>query len=113
MAPHLGSVKSKSKLSPNWPTVAKRGLAGNLFRVKEEIVRDPYNTAVASVLNDAYKRLNSPMTRLVQATGKSKNTVLRYLAGERDIRVVELRKLARALELSLGDVFTEADRRVE
>ena len=78
-----------------------------------EIVRDPYNTAVASVLNDAYIRLNSPMTRLVQATGKSKNTVLRYLAGERDIRVAELKKFAGALELSLEDIFAEADRRVD
>jgi transcriptional regulator with XRE-family HTH domain len=53
------------------------------------------------------------MTRLVQATGKSKNTVLRYLAGERDIRVAELKKFAGALELSLGDIFAEADRRVD
>ena len=113
MAPRVGSVKSKSKLSQYWPTVAKRGLAGNLFRVNTEIVRDPYNTAVASVLNDAYIRLNSPMTRLVRVTGKSKNTVLRYLNGERDIRVAELRKFADALGIPIEDVLAEADRRVE
>jgi len=53
------------------------------------------------------------MTSLVRITGKSKNTVLRYLHGERDIRVTELRKFADALGVPVEDVFAEADRRVE
>lgn len=121
----MGTVKSQNRHFINRQRLTRRGcqppngncgrshIVATLSRVNDEITRDPFNIAVAAVLNDAYERLNSPLTRLMRATGKSKNTVLRYLAGDRDIRVAELRNITAALGISIADVLNEAERRVK
>ena len=81
--------------------------------MNDEIERDPYNSAVAEVLNELYEKDGSQLARLAEAVGASRMTIRRYLKGDRDIRVAELRKFADALGVPIEDVFTEADRRVE
>ena len=71
--------------------------------------RDPFNTAVAAVLNRLYVADGSQMTRILDEAGMKKNTLLRYLSGERDIRVVELRKIAAALNADVADIVAEAE----
>jgi transcriptional regulator with XRE-family HTH domain len=78
--------------------------------VNEEISRDPYNNAVAKVLNDAFEAQDFGEARLVRATGISRSTLRRYLSGERDIRVAELRKIAAALRLPVSKILSEAER---
>jgi transcriptional regulator with XRE-family HTH domain len=80
--------------------------------VTPDPARDPFNTAVAAVLNDLYVADGSQMTRVTQQMGVSKNTLLRYLDGERDIRVAELRKLAAALNTEVRTILAEAERRL-
>lgn len=62
------------------------------------MIRDPYNSAVAEVLNELYKKNGSELAHLAEAVGASRMTIKRYLKGERDIRVAELRKISDALE---------------
>ena len=81
--------------------------------MNDEFERDPYNTAVAAILNERYIATGSELARLVKATGLGRNTVLRYLAGERDIRVAELRKFAKALGLNMAVIMREAERSIQ
>lgn len=83
-----------------------------LARVKET-TRDPYNTAVAAALDRIYVSKGSPLAQVAEAVGISRMTVRRYLNGERDIRVVELRGFADALGVTVAEILREADRGVK
>jgi len=92
---------------------SRLGISDTLLRVEDELERDPYNTTVAEVINEIYEANGSPLAATITKSGVSKNTILRYLSGERDIRVGELRKIAAALNVTLAQVMAEADRRFE
>lgn len=74
---------------------------------------DPFNTAVAAVLNDLYIADGSQLTRITKETGISKMSLGRYLSGERHIRVVDLRKIADALNVDVADVVSKAERNLK
>lgn len=78
-----------------------------------EITRDPYNEAVAEVLREIYINQGSPLGQVSAVVGVSRMSIRRYLTGERDIKVVELRRFAEALSVSVTSVLVEADRRLE
>ena len=78
-----------------------------------EETRDPYNTAIAKVLNEIYVSQGSPLGRVADEVGVARMSVIRYLKGERDIRVVELRRFAVALGVTVEDVLSEAERRIQ
>ena len=81
--------------------------------MNDEITRDPFNTAVANVLNELYKAKGSELAYLAQEVGTSRMSIRRYLNGERDIRVAELRKFADALGVPVAYILTKAEGRVE
>jgi len=85
----------------------------NFLDVNDESERDPYNSAVAEVLNEIYISKGSQLAQLAEAVGVARMSVRRYLEGERPIKVVVLRKFAKALNVSIDEVLTEADRRLE
>jgi hypothetical protein len=75
--------------------------------------RDPYNTAVAAELSHLVEVQQTGIVRLVRLTGIPRATLGRYLAGDRDIKVAELRKIAEALNVGIDVILSEADRRLE
>jgi len=77
------------------------------------MTRDPYNTAVAAALDRIYVSKGSPLAQVADAVGVSRMTIRRYLNGDRDIRVAELRAFAEALGVSIAEILREADRDVE
>lgn len=83
------------------------------MRVNQPIERDPFNTAVAAVLTRLAEDDNTGPTRLVKITGISRATIDRYLNGERDIKVAELRKIAAALHVDIAEILAEAERSIE
>jgi len=89
------------------------GNTRTVVQVKEEPARDPFNTAVAQILNDLFVAKDFGEARLVRATGIPRATVRRYLNGERPIRVAELRKIAAAFDEPLADILTKAQRLIE
>lgn len=76
-------------------------------------IRDPFNTAVAAELTRLVGEEQTGIVRLVRLTGIPRASLKRYLDGDRDIRVAELRKIASALNVSVADILTEADRSIE
>jgi transcriptional regulator with XRE-family HTH domain len=87
--------------------------ACTLFRVNDEKTRDPYNTAIAAVLKDSFDSQDYGEARLVRATGISRASLRRYLDGDRDIKIADLRKIAAALHMTMPKVVSEADRRLK
>jgi DNA-binding Xre family transcriptional regulator len=83
-----------------------------LTPVSPDPARDPYNTAVAAELKARLQDDITGIVRLSKLTGIPRATLGRYLNGERDIRVGVLRKIAAALNVEVGDILTEAERRL-
>ena len=81
--------------------------------MNDKTTRDPFNTAVAKILSDIFAAKDFGEARLVRATGIPRATIRRYLSGERDIRVAELRKIADAFEVPLAGILTQAEREIE
>lgn len=81
--------------------------------MNDEITRDPYNTAVAGALNAEFESQDFGEARMVRATGIPRATLRRYLNGERDIRVAELRKITAALRVPVSRILNEAERRLK
>ena len=75
--------------------------------------RDPYNTAVAEELSHLVKEQQTGIVRLVRLTGIPRATLGRYLTGERDIKVAELRKIADALNVGIDEILIQAEGRIE
>lgn len=88
------------------------GNGGSIMRVTE-IERDPYNTAVAEELTLLVGEAQTGIVRLSKLTGIPRGTLRRYLDGDRDIKVAELRKIADALRVELADILREAERRLK
>lgn len=84
----------------------------SIIRVTE-IERDPYNTAVAEELSVQVDKAQTGIVRLSKLTGIPRGTLRRYLDGERDIKVAELRKIADALNVALADILREAEGRLK
>jgi len=74
--------------------------------------KDAYNTAVAAVLSDRRKELRMTIDELTEKTELSRATVLRLLAGQRDIRMGYFIALVRALDVEPSQVITEASARI-
>ena len=89
------------------------GIRGTISGVKEQKIRDPLNTAVAEILNEAYINKGSRLSWLVKESGVARSTVVRYLDGTRDIRVAELRKIADVLGLTMSQILIKAERSIE
>lgn len=85
----------------------------NIAQVNDNKDRDPFNTAVAAELKRLVIDDETGMMRLARKTGIPRSTLNRYLDGQRDIRVAELRKIADALNVPVGDVLTQAARSLE
>lgn len=81
--------------------------------MNEKKARDPLNTAVAGILNEAYKEQGSRLGWLVKESKVARSTVDRYLDGSRDIKVAELRKIAAALGLNMLEILEKAERSIE
>jgi transcriptional regulator with XRE-family HTH domain len=81
--------------------------------VSPDPARDPFNAAVASVIRDLYVADGSQLTRVASSAQLSKHTLLRYLDGERDIRVAHLRKIATALNSEVRTIVAEAEGRLK
>lgn len=81
--------------------------------MKAQPERDPFNTAVAKVLSEYFEEKDFGEARLVRATGIPRATVRRYLSGERDIRVAELRKIADAFEVPLAVILAKAEGHIQ
>ncbi len=109
MGTHSVTVKSYGEMYPK--VVPKWGLPLELGTMPP--VTDTFNAAVAAVLNDIYVADGSQLTRVTREAGISKMSLGRYLSGERHIRVVDLRKIAAALNAEVGDILTEAERRLK
>lgn len=75
--------------------------------------RDPFNTAVAAELTRLVEQAQTGIVRLSRLTGIPRGSLKRYLDGERDLRVAELRKIADALHANVADVLTEAERSIK
>lgn len=70
---------------------------------------EAFNAAVAAELRAARSRQRISYPTLVEATGIPRNTLLRYLNGQRDIPMPAFGRIARALNLSPGDVLDSVD----
>ncbi|MDR6691378.1 cyanate lyase [Microbacterium sp. 1154] len=73
---------------------------------------DAYTRAVARILTDAKKKSGKSFTALATDTGLGRATVVRLLAGERDINIGYLRALSAALDLDAATVLNDADKHV-
>lgn len=73
-------------------------------------IRDPFNTAVAAELTRLVGEEQTGIVRLVRLTGIPRASLKRYLDGDRDIRVAELRKIASALNVPVSEILAKADR---
>ena len=76
--------------------------------------QDPFTTALARELRIALD--DSPLrTRkeLTEASGVPPRSLKRYLDGEREIPLTELRSLARALGVSLTAIIDKAEERAD
>lgn len=67
-----------------------------------------YNQAVANILRAKREALDVSFDELAAVAGVSRATVSRMLYGQRDIKVVVLRRLSAALELDPAEVLARA-----
>ncbi|MEA9983696.1 helix-turn-helix transcriptional regulator [Subtercola sp. RTI3] len=74
-------------------------------------LKDSYTVAVAAVLTEAKEASKKSLSDLVAETDLSRATIVRVLAGTRDITANYLNQLSRAFGISAGDVLDEAERR--
>lgn len=81
-----------------------------------EVERNPrvgLNAAVAAVLRgELAARRDLKQDDLVRATGISKPSVQRYLAGDRHLNLTVVQLLAEALDLTVAEVFDSAAERM-
>lgn len=70
-----------------------------------------YNKAVADILRGRKEDMGISFDALADASGLPRATVARLLYGSRDIKIYALRRLASVLELDVGKVLDEADKR--
>lgn len=114
----MGTVKHESApkfgIAPVYwrEVVSPNGTSANIRQVNPP-ERDPYNTAVAEELTHLVEEQKTGIVRLVRLTGIPRATLGRYLAGERDIKVAELRKIADALNVGIDVILTEAEGRLK
>lgn len=73
---------------------------------------DDYTRAVARILTDAKKKSGKSFDTLAAETGLSRATVVRILAGERNITVMYLRVLSAALSLDASAVLNNAEQHI-
>jgi transcriptional regulator with XRE-family HTH domain len=66
---------------------------------------EAYTAALAAELRAARARLQMSFPEIATATGIPRNTLLRYFNGQRDIPVPTFGRIARALNLSPGDLL--------
>lgn len=82
--------------------------------MKPETSRDPFDYALAEVLDELIKGLEyGGEARLIRASGVPRSSLQHYRDGSRPIRVDALRKIAIALDKPVAEFFAEAERRIE
>lgn len=80
----------------------------------EHVPSEGLNAAVARTLNGERAASKVSFDKLAETTGISKRTLLRLLSTmERDLDVSVIDRIARALGLTVLDVFTMAEQRIE
>lgn len=106
---HETNARQKSSHDRDWNPNGNRT---SLMRMNA-VERDPFNTAVAAELTDLVEKAQTGIVRLSRLTGIPRGSLKRYLDGERDIKVAELRKIADALNAPLADILAKAERSIQ
>jgi DNA-binding Xre family transcriptional regulator len=71
-----------------------------------------YNQAVADILRERKEDMGISFDALATATGLPRATVSRLIYGSRDIKVYALRRICQVLELNVGDVLSDASKKL-
>lgn len=71
-----------------------------------------YQDAIAEQLRAERAARNLTMDDLVERTSIARSSVIRYLSGERDIKMSALFELAGALGLSVPELLLRAEQRI-
>jgi transcriptional regulator with XRE-family HTH domain len=77
-----------------------------------ENLKSPLNVALAAELRAERVAINMTIEELRQRAGLTKPTMLRILAGTRDINVTQLAKLSQAMNITAEELFRRAVERM-